>query len=82
MDEKGHAKGRITSKKIVWTFRSEKQALRRDFKSDKWYTIVETISASGTALPPFIILKGSTSMYGTHLDDTPFNWGFAKSKTS
>lgn len=74
-DETGFAMGLTATAKVIT--RSEYYGRRSLLQpgNREWVTAIETISASGWALPPCIIFKGKVFVE-SWFDDVPGNWHF------
>lgn len=65
MDQKGFLMGRSARVKVIC-----RRGKKRNFKTQdgvrELITVIETVSAGGFALPPFIIYKGEAQYQGWH----------------
>jgi hypothetical protein len=81
-DETGFAMGLITgsrSSKVITSSESVGRATVTQPGERKWSTTVETISAAGWALPPFVILEGKTHLEYYYQQSLPLDWTIAVS---
>ena len=72
-DETGFAMGLCATTKVITSAERYGRAKLLQPGNREWVTVIESINASGWALPPYIILKGQNIQEGW-LDGLPEGW--------
>jgi hypothetical protein len=79
-DETGFQMGIASTMKVVTAAERRQNPKRVQPGNREWATVIESISAAGWALPPFIILKGQTHLSSWYTEPLPSGWAVSVSK--